>query len=340
MTEPIRDVGERLEEIVAGMGARVTDSPAAGSVRFTLEDVPGLARIAEGAVRASFFLAFDPEPADAEDFLSSHAVLPLGTVETVDIAHGRALRFFAVLELGDSAADTHAAREEETTWPARVAEVARALDSAWQQGYIGGSDYIETLVDAGVAVPPRGVALAIRNLGVSAEGGPVAVDPFTYGPWHWGSTYLDPRELEIFDPSAIARRLVEQGPLFALVRAERPGSSPVLTTITCTASIAFFFQNPLAGEGVSPTEALIGVNTVSSRLHVFFENAARADEGTTEQGRPLRWLAAHSALSGATGIVDLDAVRAGTPFDAAWHDVDGVAHLFQQAAELLAAENR
>jgi hypothetical protein len=173
---------------------------------------------------------------------------------------------------------------------------------------------VQTLTHAGLVVPPLGAA-----------------DPseiHKLGEWHWGTRELDfQRELYLFDIEAVARNIIEHGPLFAVSHGGHGINSYALSLVTSAPSgdVAYFTQGGIFGGYSDLDRDRARIN--AAYLEVAQEWAALEDEANTG---PVCWLAYRSAMRfHMSGIIDLDALRAGADFESA-HDRIEDGNLFEE----------
>lgn len=298
---------ERLADALQHMGATITSTNDDGSIDFETAGFSGMARIRSGRFRSSFFISFDPDEGEVDEFLSRFGSPPVGELQLLEIEDGTVLRLLVELKLDDG----------EGIWQA--GQVARAVFAAWRSARNGNSDLLSTLARAGIALPPLGTGLAMTSTiaNVGAGGEPVSLVPgkdvFAFGPWHWGTRYVNPMSLYMFYPEQIAQLLIENGPFFAMSHAGHGLNSYGLNLVTCAGPVAVYVQHGWGGVYMNPVGSLVDINATYSRLHVLFG----ADE-ISESNEQLRWLLVYSTFRGTCGLIDLDKVRAGSDVEHAF----------------------
>lgn len=163
---------------------------------------------------------------------------------------------------------------------------AAAHSSAW--------DMIGTLTKSRLVVPPLG-----------------ATDPSqisAFDRWHWGTRELGMRELYLFDVEAVARNIIDHGPLFSLSHGGHGANSYALTLLTSAPSgdAVFFTQHGLWGAYSDEDKDIARIN--DAYQHVAGQ-WAEIDDGP--RSNRVRWLVFSSVMRNETGIVDLGALRGG-----------------------------
>jgi hypothetical protein len=290
----------RVRSALEGLRARITHEDD-GGLDFVLEGIGGLARERGGRLRLSYFVAFDPDPVEAARFIAAHEHLPDAELQLIDGPDWSAVRLLTELPFDD----------HDRVWA--TAHTARAMHAAWLNQEAPKSDLATTLGTSGIAVPPLGPAAADSQL-------------YTYGAWSWGSRYLPPFLLYMFEVGVVTRQVVDSGPLFALAHAGHGINSYGLNLVTTGGPVAVFVQHGYGGAYTDPVRSLIDINATYARLHVLL-GATRQIE--TDQ---VRWLLLYSQFRDIVGIVDLDKVRAGTPDKEAFEPVEDEAQLFETIA--------
>lgn len=300
MTTTSTPPNARVRRALEGIGARITHEDDVG-LDFELDGIGGVARERDGRFRVSYFLAFDPDPSHSSRFIAGHEHLPDAELQLIDTQDGSALRLLAELPFEDSQRAS------------ATAHTARAMHAAWMNDQEQGDALHATLGAAGIAVPPLGPA-ATRHL-------------YTYGAWCWGSRYLPPFLLYMFEAGLVMRHLIDNGPVFSLSHAGHGSNSYGLNLVTAAGPVAAFVQHGYGGAYGDPVRNLIDINATYSRLHVLLGATRKMD---TE----LRWLLLYSTFRDQLGIVDLDKIRRGDPQDA-FEAVEDEAELFETTATRL-----
>lgn len=178
-----------------------------------------------------------------------------------------------------------------------------------------GLDLLTTLAKASIACPPTGVPLS---------------DIATIGRWHWGTTdALGALDLYMFNVDRVVDQLVETGPAFVLCHYGHGVNSYGLNLLTWGGPIAVFVQHHYIGIYADPVRDLVAINSTYSRLHELLTAAAKSEE-------PLRWLMVWSGFRAVCGLIDLDPVRAGTPWRQVLAPVNDESALFRLVAEKVA----
>jgi len=296
------DSPDRVQAAVEQLGATVTNVTDEGEVDFHLDDIGGFARERRGMFRASFFIAHDPDPAEAEQFVAEHDDLPYGEAQFVEHEDGSFIRLLVELPFDQG----------QQIWT--TAQTARALHAGWLYRADGSLDLVATLSSAGIALPPS------RSRSNS--------DVHTYGPWSWGSRYVPPFVLYMFEVDHVARQLIEHGRFFALSHAGHGINSYGLNLITAAGPVAAYVQHGYGGGYANPVKELIAINATYSRLHVLL---GVLDDVPAEA---VRWLLVYSQFRGGHGLIDLDKVRIGEAIDDATEYFDSESELFDAAAKL------
>ena len=308
MTNTTGAPSTRVKDALDGIGAKITRDDTADGIDFDLDGIGGFARDRRGMFRASYFIAVDPDSLEAEQWVAEHDDVPYGEVQIIDNADGTAIRLLVELPFD----------EHQQIWT--TAQTARALHAGWLNRNEGGTDLIATLGAAGIALPPLG---PISQSAVH-----------TYGAWSWGSRYVSPFVLYMFEAELVARHLIEHGPFFALAHAGHGINSYGLNLVTTSGPVAAYVQHGYGGGYSNPVSDLIHINATYSRLHVLLR---AADEAPAKE---LRWLLVFSSFRGAIGIVDLDKVRERSSFDDAVDSFESESTLFEAAAKLPPFEGR
>lgn len=265
----------RVERALERLGARPTRVLDNGEVDFALGEIAGFAREREGRFRAAFFLETNPDPVSSQRWADAHKGTPYVDPQLIEVADGTVLRLLVELPF-DATAEMQAA-----------VEGVRHLAFAWSSRHEGGSTLVEVLGQAGIALPP---------LGATAMD---AVLP--YDRWAWGSRYVPPLLLYLFEPKVVASHLAE-GPLFALSHAGHGVNSYGLNLVTTAPSgaVAAYVQHGYGGAYSDPVRDLVDINATYSKLHVLWRATKDAAPSRT------RWLMVYSQFRGACGLLDLD----------------------------------
>lgn len=295
----------RLRRALEGIGATIVRADERGDLDFSLDGMDGFARERRGRFRASFFIEYDPDPVEAEEWVSATSDLAFAEAQHIELADGAALRVLVELPFD----------EHQQLWEA--AQTARALHTAWTSRQRGWSDLVERLGSAGIALPPPGC---------------VAIDGVsTYGPWSWGSRYIPPIVLYMFEAELIARQLIDHGPMFAMAHAGHGLNSYGLSLVSTSPSgaVAAYVQHGYGGVYANPVADLVDINATYSRLRVLWQ--------ATEEREPenLRWLLVYSQFRGTCGVLDLAQLRRGHDFETAFEPLDSEAAIFQSITERL-----
>ncbi len=167
-------------------------------------------------------------------------------------------------------------------------------------------DMIETLTRSRLVVPPLG----------STDPGQV----HAFGQWHWGTRDLNALdELYLFDVEAVARNIIDHGPLFSLSYAGHGINSYALSLVTTVPAgdVAFFTQGGLGGGYSDEDKDIARINDAYQRIA---RESAELDGGTRTDR--VRWLVFSSFMRDETGIVDLDGLREGAGVDSALEWID------------------
>ena len=295
------DSPDRVQEAVGYFGATITRATDDG-VDFKLDDIDGFARERSGMFRASFFIAYDPDPGEAEQFVAEHDDLPYSEAQFDGRKDASVIRLLVELPFDEG-------QQIRTT-----AETARALHAAWLNRNEDGRNLVATLASAGIALPPLG------PLSKSAI--------HTYGAWSWGSRYVPPFVLYMFEVGFVARQLIEHGRFFALAHAGHGINSYGLNLVTTAGPVAAYVQHGYGGGYADPVWDLVHINATYSRLHVLLKAAQE------QPTMPVRWLLVYSQFRGGNGLIDLDQIRDGQRFDDATVFCDNESDLFAAAAKL------
>jgi len=310
--------GFDLPAIISRMGASIDHVEDNGQVDFDLDDIPGFAHVEDGALRLSFFIAWDPEPTRARTF--GKFLIVHGDVEVIELPDGTALRFLVTLPVEDV--------PEDQGWARDVAAEARGLRRLWEDTPQD-EEMVESLTAAGIAAPHLG-SRQIDELR-------------TFGPWHWGTRYIDPRDLYSFNVDLVASVIAKRGHLFAMSHAGHGWNSYGLNLVTGQGPIAVFVQHGYGGSFMRPISAQMDINSSYARIATLFD-ATRA-----RHNEPPRWLLYRSDFRGASGILDLQSINGGDvdgspgidlEFEQSYlamaeFDRDDESRLFSKAAELL-----
>lgn len=292
----------RVKDALDGIDAKITRDDTADGIDFDLDGISGFARDRRGKFRASYFIAVDPDPQEAEQWVAEHDDIPDGEVQIIEAGDSTTIRLLVELPFD----------EHHQIWT--TAQTARALHAGWLNRNEGDADLIATLGAAGIALPPLG---PIPRSAVH-----------TYGAWSWGSRYIPPYDLYRFDVELVARHLVEHGPFFALAHSGHGTNSYGLNLVTTSGPVAAYVQHGYGGAYSNPVSDLIDINATYSRLHVLLR--AAQETPATE----VRWLLVFSFFGRPIGIVDLDKIREGSTFDDAIDSFDSESTLFEAAAQL------
>lgn len=295
----------RVRRALEGIGATVERVDPRGDLDFSLDDMDGFARERNGLFRASFFIEYDPDPLEALEWQAANSDLPYAEAELVELRTGDALRVLVELPFD----------ELYQIWMA--AQTARALLAAWRSRHEQGADLLAKLASAGIAVPPFG--------GSDMSG------VRTYGPWSWGSRYVPPMVLYMYEVELIARQLIDHGPMFAMSHAGHGLNSYGLNLVTTSpcGSVAAYVQHGYGGVYANPVANLIDINATYSRLRVLWQ----ATEERQSDG--LRWLLLYSQFRGMCGVLDLAKVQRGHSFENAFEPFDTESGIFEEIAERL-----
>ena len=302
MTNTTGAPSTRVKDALERIGAKITRDDTAEGTDFDLDGIGGFARDLKGMFRVSYFIAVDPDPREAERWVAEHDNLDDGEVQIIDAADGTAIRLLMELPFD----------EGHRIWAS--AQTARALNTGWLNRNEGGTDLIATLGAAGIALPPLG---PISQSAVH-----------TYGAWSWGSHYIPPIVLYMFEAECVARHLVKHGPFFAFAHAGHGINSYGLNLVTTSGPVAAYVQHSYGGGYANHVSNLIDINATYSRLHVLLR---AADEAPATE---LRWLLVFSSFRGGIGIVDLDKLRESLSFDDAVDSFESESTLFEAAAKL------
>lgn len=279
---PHRDVSE----IVSDMGGTIDRVGSDGQVDFYLDGIPAFAHMTDGSLRISFFIAWDPEPRRAKGF--EMCMMAHGEAEIIHVDDGTALRFLVTVPID--------AVPDDRGWAREVAAEARELHNDWD-GIAQDQDMIALLTAAGLSRPPVGASLAdgLR----------------TFGPWHWGTRYVDPMQLYLFYPEVIAKDIVENGHFVAMSHAGHGMNSYGLNLVTGQGPLAVYVQHGYGGAMMQPISAQMDINATYARIATLFDaTRSRRDE-------KCRWLLYLSDFRGAYGILDLESIQASDPVGSA-----------------------
>lgn len=160
VSEATGSANDRLQDALVELRATITRTHD-GGIDFEVDGMSGFARERQGNFRSSYFIAFDPDPNDAGQFVSDHGVVSHGEVQFITGDDGVAIRLLVELPYEQS----YEIRE--------AAQVARALHAGWSSRSKARADLVDTLGESGIALPP----LATGDAGI-----------YTYGPWSWVAT--------------------------------------------------------------------------------------------------------------------------------------------------------
>lgn len=313
MTLTPHPANDAVREALHGLRADVRYEDAHG-IDFYLGDLPGTARPHRGQLRISYFLDLDdPDQVAADRFCAANPAPAHTRLEFLGPEDEAALRLLVELPFD--------ANYE--IWA--TAEAARALHFAWRNGIAEEVGLRRTLGAAGIALPPGTAGRAIH----------------TYGSWSWGSRYMPPIQMYLFELEVVASQLIERGGFFALSHAGHGLSSYGLNLVTTQGPAAAFVQHAYGGVYRDPVRALVDINATYSRLHVLLEALTESGSATdpatdtaTDNVEP-RWLIAYSAFRGVTALFDLDAVRQGSTLEDAGETFDSESLLFEAVVERL-----
>lgn len=294
-----------MRRALGSIGATVLEARDDGVVDFALDSMKGLAYLRDAVVRASFFVEFEPDPDEAAAWVDAHPDVPCGSVQLVASEHGTALRY-----VGEASVERLDRFQV-------VGRTARAMQAGWMNRRNGGRDITATLAEAGLLRPPMGVDAETVN---------------TYGKWSWGSRYIPEMALYMFGAGPVVKMLAEDGPFFAMSHAGHGVNSYGLNVVTTGGPFAVYFQHGYGGVYMSSLESRLRINEAYSYLHVLLGAAPLT--GSTNP----RWLLVFSEFRDICGIVDVDAVRAGTPEDT-FSTCDGFRDLMRSAAALVPDED-
>ena len=301
VTQTEHRTNDSVRRALEGLRADLRREDADG-IDFYLGELSGFARPRRGELRISYFLdADDPDPLDAERFIATSWVPPHTRLELTDIKGGAALRLLVELPF-DATEEIRA-----------TSQAARALHFAWHHRHDEEGELGATLGAAGIALPSGTAGRMIH----------------TYGAWSWGSLYVSPQLMYMFDVAVVARLLLDHGGFFALSHAGHGFNSYGLNLVTSQGPIAAFVQHGYGGAFMDPVAALISINTTYSKLHVLLE--ALDETPVTEP----RWLLAYSTFRGATELIDLAQLRAGSGLDSATVPFENESQLFEAVVERL-----
>jgi len=304
MTGNKESANVRVRRALEGVHATITREDK-GGIDFELDGIDGFAREHRGRLRVSYFIAIDPDPEEAAEFIAAHADTTHGTVESIAAQHGTALRLLVELPFD---------RDQEI-WT--TANTARALHTGWVNRHAGIADLLATLSAAGIAVPPRQPRPVVH----------------TYGAWSWGNRYLPPFQMYMFDVGLVARQLTAHGGFFALSHAGHGINSYGLNLVTAKGHIAAFVQHGYGGAYSNPVHDLIDINATYSRLHLLLR-AFKADRPDMP-----RLLVTYSSFRGGAELIDLEHLRCGANLEDATEPFDGESELFEAVVGRLALRN-
>lgn len=307
MTDARREA-HRVQVAVEGFGATVRGVPSQGEVDFKLDRLDGFARERNGKCRVSFFIAVDPDPEEARAFVASYDEAVGGKVEYAPAdSDGSFIRVLAEAAFDDVRALSTAA------------ESAQAVRAAWMSRGSNGADLVSTLGAAGIAVPPLG------STGLS--------EVLVYGGWSWGSAYVPPLGMYLFEVETVAHHLIDRGRFFALSHAGHGINSYGLSLVTAAGPLAAYVQHGYGGGYSDPVGDHIAINATYSRLHVLLRAAAGLP------GDGVRWLVVYSQFRGTTSLVDLDAVGAGASVEQGRIDFATESAVFEAVVERLGMDD-
>src|SRR3954453_22076973 len=132
MTGTKESASVRVRDALEGVHATITREDK-GGIDFELDGIGGFARERRGRFRVSYFIAINPDPEEAAQFIAAHAHTPHGTVESIEAEHGTALRLLVELPFD---------RDQEI-WT--TANTARGLHTGWVKRHAGIADLLATL---------------------------------------------------------------------------------------------------------------------------------------------------------------------------------------------------
>jgi hypothetical protein len=154
----------------------------------------------------------------------------------------------------------------------------------------------EALANAGLLLPPLG------PFGVA--------DIRTFGNWSWGTRHLPELAMYMFEVGQVIETLGE-GPLFSMNHAGHGLNSYGLTLVTTGGPFAVFSQHGFGGVYMDPLSTRLRINAAYTHLHVLLKAQVLNDAINP------RWLLLYSQFRDYCGIVDLDQVRGGAPWEQA-----------------------
>ena len=300
-------IAERLESVVRDLqwqGALDTVSSGDNGLTFDLDGMESSLYLdGEGALKAYFVLAYDPDHEAAKKWVHENDDLVSGRVQYADYKGGRAVQFVTGMHV-----------EESHPIDALVA-TARKMQALWLNRDSLADDLTNTLADEGIVRPPLDVKLGDIN---------------TYGQWSWGTRHLGEAHMYMFDGRMVSRSLARSKPFFAMTHSGHGANSYGLNVVTSGGPFAAFLQHGYGGVYMDSLDTRLRINAAYTYLRRLFEKAVSRHEDT----QPLRWLLLFSDFRRQCGIVDLHAIREGIDGSDAFRPCDDYQDLLVTAASI------
>lgn len=302
--EPVQAISERSpqQRLIDWLGAEPTHSRDDGTVFFRLGDLTGGVRqTGPGAVRAWFLIAQNVDSGRASRWITRNK--RIGKARLGSGGRQDAKSIFLICEASVDHLDTRDGFSSET---------ATSLQAAWNTRGRGAMRLMRRLSTTGIAVPPLG-SVSEREID-------------SYGEWHWGSRFVDPFDLYMFDIQQVGDLLASRGRFFALSHAGHGMNSYGLNLVVSAGPVATFVQHGWGGVYTDPISAATAIDATYVRLHVLMREAARHDEDN------LRWLLVLSEFRGVCGMIDLRGHQPGESLEDKISPFDSESALFRAMA--------
>jgi hypothetical protein len=288
------------------LGAEVVGNPVNGTQRFKSGDLTGSVQLlGSKSVRAWVLLAENVNAEKATNWITHNKQVGNAWLEMGGTEEATAIFLLCKAQTDQLGPPDYS-----------FIRIATALKAAWRTHGRGLLRILRRLSTTGISVPPLG-SVSEREID-------------TYGEWHWGSRYVDPFDLYMFDVQRVAKLLLGHGHVFALAHQGHGINSYGLNLVTSAGPIAAFVQHGWGGVYTDPVSSVTAIDSTYARLHVLMREAVKHEDCA------LRWLLLFSGFRGVCAILDLRDLQFTTSWEERLEAYDSESALFSAVASKIA----